>query len=117
MKVNIYILINEIRSEYLLLIGENKIIYNIKWSRCGNYLVTSEYGGICKIFETKNFSEVAAFGKYHEDERVIRLIFSTINKLFIWFFNNKAWCCDVDFRETSKNKFKIFVGYEVNLFK
>ncbi|KAL4429521.1 hypothetical protein ABPG74_014296 [Tetrahymena malaccensis] len=77
--------------------SENKIIYNIKWSRCGNYLVTSEFGGVCKIFETRNFSQIASFGKFQEDER--------------------AWCCDIDFRETSKHKNKIFVGYESRIVK
>jgi len=56
--------------------------------------VTSEYGGVCKIFDAKNFELIASFGRSHPDER--------------------AWCCDLDFRETSKNKFQIFVGYEVN---
>ncbi|KAL4510278.1 hypothetical protein ABPG72_008168 [Tetrahymena utriculariae] len=49
--------------------SENKIISYIKWSRCGNYFVKSEYGGVCKIFKTRNFSQIASFGKFQEDER------------------------------------------------
>ncbi|EGR32793.1 WD40 repeat protein [Ichthyophthirius multifiliis] len=49
--------------------SENKIIYNIKWSKDGNYLCTSEYGGICKIFDAKNFNLIAQFGSYNEEER------------------------------------------------
>lgn len=59
--------------------------------------MTSEYGGVCKIFDAKNFELIASFGRSHPDER--------------------AWCCDLDFRETSKNKMQIFVGFETRVVK
>lgn len=50
--------------------GENKIIYNIKWSRDGNYLATSEYGGVCKLYDAKTFELIASFGKAKPEEKV-----------------------------------------------
>ncbi|KAL4510284.1 hypothetical protein ABPG72_008174 [Tetrahymena utriculariae] len=85
--------------------SENKIISYIKWSRCGNYLVKSEYGGVCKIFETRNFSQIASFGEFQEDER------------FTNFIKRPGAVIQIDFRETYKHKNKIFVGYNSRIVK
>ena len=72
--------------------ANSKIIYSVNWSGCGRYLITSEYGGVIKVFDTKNFSLLHKFGKYDENERVI--FFDLI------FF--KAWTAGVDMSKGSK---------------
>jgi WD40 repeat protein len=45
-----------------------------------------------KAFDTKNFNLLDTYGKFKE--------------------TNRAWTCDMDFRENSNSEAKIFVGYE-----
>ncbi|KRX01707.1 WD40-repeat-containing domain [Pseudocohnilembus persalinus] len=72
--------------------SDNKIIYSTKWSKCGNYLFTTEYGGIVKVFDTQKFNLLDQFGHYSE--------------------SNRAWTCDMDFRDESKTGHHVFVGFE-----
>ena len=70
----------------------NKIIYSARWSKCGKFLFTTEYGGIIKVFDTQKFELLDTYGKFKE--------------------TNRAWTCDMDFRPNSNSESKIFCGYE-----
>lgn len=72
--------------------SKSPIIYSVKWSKCGKFLFCSERGGIVKAFDTVKFEQLDSYGEFNEAER--------------------AWSCDMDFREGISNNSSVFVGYE-----
>ena len=51
-------------------LGEQKIIYNVRWSKCGKFLFSSEYGGIIKVYDTEKFEVKDTYGKFNDNNRV-----------------------------------------------
>lgn len=43
----------------------SKIIYSVEWSKDGNFLCTSEYGGFVRLYDSKKLELISSVGKFH----------------------------------------------------
>ena len=81
------------------------VIYSIEFSKDGKYLISSDFDGVLKVFDSKKFDLIAQTPKMPTENRVFYNLTIFINKL------NKAYSCNLDFSAESKLTNNIYVGY------